>query len=121
MKSADPAHFEGDHPVIPPTFLTSQFFWEERIAGANPWSLVEMSQERGMHAEQEYVFHGEPPRAGERLYCRSKITEITEKQSRSAGLLTFVKMVTEFRDAEGNLRAEAILTGVETSKPPEEA
>ena len=33
-----------------------------------------------------------------------------------AGVLTFVKMVTEFRDAEGNLRAEAILTGVEASK-----
>ena len=43
------------------------------------------------------------------------------KPSKSAGVLTFVKMVTEFRDAEGTLRAEAILTGVETSKPPEEA
>ena len=29
----------------------------------------QMSQQRGMHAEQEYVFHGEPPRAGTRLTC----------------------------------------------------
>ncbi|TNE90831.1 MAG: dehydratase [Deltaproteobacteria bacterium] len=114
-----PDHWQGDHPVVPATFLTTQFFWEERVAGANPWALVEMSQERGMHAEQEYIFHGPPPRAGERLFARSRIAEIWEKPSRSAGTLTFVKMITEFRDAEGTLRAEAILTGVETGKPPE--
>lgn len=115
-----PEHMQGDTPVIPPTFLTSQFFWEDRLEGANPWNLVAMSQERGMHAEQEYIFHGKPPRAGERLFAQSKITDIWTKESRSAGTLTFVKMVTEFRDADGTLRAEAILTGVETAKPPEE-
>jgi len=118
-RSAHSSHFDGDHPVIPPTFLTTQFFWEELVEGSNPWHLVQMSQKRGMHAEQEYVFHGPPPRAGERLFARSMVTEIWEKESRSAGTLTFVKMVTEFRDAEGRLRAEAILTGVETAKPPE--
>jgi hypothetical protein len=119
VRSSHPAHLLRDGAVVPPTFLTTQFFWEDRVEGANPWSQVEMSQERGMHAEQEYVFHGPPPRAGERLFAQSKIAEIWEKESRSAGTLTFVKMVTEFRDAHGTLRAEAILTGVETSKPPE--
>ena len=74
-----------------------------------------------MHAEQEYVFHGPPPRAGDRLFARSRITDITEKTSRSGRVLTFVKMVTEFHDVEGTLRAEAILTGVETSAPPEKS
>lgn len=73
-----------------------------------------------MHAEQEYVFHGPPPRAGDRLFAKSRITDIWEKPSRSAGTLTFVKMVTEFRDEHGTLRAEAILTGVETARPPTE-
>ena len=113
------AHWTGDAPVIPATFLATQFFWEDRVEGANPWALVAMSQERGMHAEQEYVFHGPPPRAGERLFAKSRIDEIWEKPSRSAGMLTFVRMVTEFRDDSGALRAEAILTGVETAKPPE--
>lgn len=112
-RSSNPAHFEGRTPVVPPTFLTTQFFWEELVVGANPWHLVQMSQEKGMHAEQEYVFHGPPPRAGDRLTATSKITEITEKTSRSGSVLTFVKMVTQFRDADGALRAEAILTGVE--------
>lgn len=118
VHATHPDHLSAD-PVIPATFLTTQFFWEERIAGANPWDLVQMSQKRGMHAEQEYIFHGPPPRAGERLFVRSRIADIWEKQSRSAGTLTFVKMITEFRDVEGTLRAEAVLTGVETAKPPE--
>lgn len=112
-RSTNAAHFEGRNPVVPPTFLTTQFFWEELVEGANPWDVVQMSQEKGMHAEQEYVFHGPPPRAGDRLTATSKITEIYEKTSRSGSVLTFVEMVTEFRDAEGTLRAEAILTGVE--------
>ena len=118
--SKNPAYFEGDNPVSPPTFLTTMFFWEERINGSNPWSKVKMSQERGMHAEQEYIFHGPPPRAGTRLTCQSRIEKIFEKQGRRGGTLTFAVMVTEFRDETGKLVAEARLTGVETAKPPEE-
>ena len=115
----DPAHCAGEHPVIPPTFLSTTLHWDKRVEGANPWALVEMSEERGMHAEQEYVFHGPPPRAGDRLYAQAKITEIYDKQSRSGAVLTFVKMVTEFRDETGKLVAESILTGVER-QPTEE-
>jgi len=113
VRAASAEHFQGENPVIPSTFLTTTFFWEKRVEGANPWHLVQMSEERGMHAEQEYVFHGPPPRAGDRLWCTSKITEIWDKQSRSGATLTFVKMVTEFRDSEGVLVAEGVLTGVE--------
>lgn len=114
------AYFTGDAPVVPPTFLTTQFFWEALVPGSNPWDQVAMSQKRGMHAEQEYIFHGPPPRAGTRLYCTSRVTDIYEKTGRRGGTLTFAVMVTEFRDAEGTLVAEAKLTGVETAKPPAE-
>jgi hypothetical protein len=33
--------------------------------------------------------------------------------------MTFLVMVTEVRDLDGNLVARAKMTGVETSKPPE--
>ena len=112
-----PAYGRGDS--IPPTFLTTTFFWEAYVDGANPWHLVKMDQRRGMHAEQEYIFHGPPPRAGTKLYCTSKVTEIFEKQGRRGGTLSFGVMVTEFRDAEGRLVAEARMTGVETEKVPE--
>ena len=67
-----------------------------------------------MHAEQEYIFHGPPPQAGDRLIAQSRIAEMHDKTSKSGSVLTFVKMVTEFRDHQtGTLVAEAILTGVE--------
>jgi len=120
VRASDPAYFAGDHPVVPPTFLTTMFFWEELVTGSNPWALVKMDQKRGLHAEQEYVFYGPPPRAGDRLSCQSRIAEIYEKEGRRGGTLTFAVMITEFRDASGRLVAEARLTGVETARPPEE-
>lgn len=116
--SSDPAYLDHPAPPVPPTFLTTQFFWQDGDADA--WRLVEMNQRRGLHAEQEYVFHGPPPVAGTRLSCRSTITEMFEKQGKRGGTMTFVVMVTEFRDETGKLVAEARMTGVETGKVPEE-
>ncbi|NCG18771.1 MAG: dehydratase [Rhodobacterales bacterium] len=114
VHATHPHHFNGREVVIPATFLTTMFFWEKRVPGSNPWDLIKMSEERGMHAEQEYIFHGPPPKAGDRLIASSTITELYDKERRSGGTLTFVKMTTAFRDPEtGHLRAEAILTGVE--------
>ena len=108
----------GVDAVSPPTFLTTQFFWEERVEGGNPWDLVQMSQERGMHAEQEYIFHAPPPRAGAVLSCQSRIESVIRKQGRRGGEMVFVKMITEYRDEAGALVAEAHLTGVETAEVP---
>lgn len=99
-----------------PTFLTTMFHWERMRAGASPWSKVGMSEELGMHAEQEYVFHGPPPSEGTRLICQSRIAEIYEKQGKRGGTLTFVVMVTDFRDESGRLVAEARMTGVEKER-----
>jgi hypothetical protein len=74
-----------------------------------------MDPARGLHAEQEFVFHGPPPRAGDRLVGTSRITEVYDKQGKRGGTMTFVVMVTEFHDAAGRLVAESRLTGVETS------
>jgi hypothetical protein len=121
VRATHPAFFDGDRPVSPPTFLTTMFFWEHDVAEANPWSAVKMDPRRGMHAEQEYVFFGPPPRAGTRLHCRSRITDVYEKQGKRGGTLRFAVMVTEFRDGDGRLVAEARLTGVETEHAPGEA
>jgi hypothetical protein len=112
-------HWQDEQALIPPTFLTTQMFWQKWAGeGANPWQALEFDQQRGMHAEQEYVFHGPPPRAGTILTAQSRITEIYTKQGRRGGTLTFASVVTEFRDESGRLVAEAKLTGVETAKVP---
>jgi hypothetical protein len=118
-RSRNPAYWADEHPVIPATFLTTQMFWQEWAGeGASPWQAVDMDQKRGMHAEQEYVFHGPPPRVGAILTAQSRITDIYHKQGRRGGTLTFAVMVTEFRDETGRLVAEARLTGVETAQIP---
>lgn len=118
VRSEHPDHFRPERAVAPPTFLTTQLFWEKRVDGGNPWAQVQMSEERGMHAEQEYIFFGPPPRAGDRLHAQSRVTEIFDKHSRGGAVLTFVKMVTDYRDDDGRLVAQAILTGVEKNPPP---
>lgn len=117
--TSHPDYVSGEHPLAPPTFLTTTLFWETRVEGGSPWARVQMDPRRGMHAEQEYIFHGPPPRAGTRLYCRSRIQEIFEKEGRRGGKLTFVVMLTEFRDSSGTLVAEARMTGVETARKVE--
>jgi hypothetical protein len=82
---------------------------------------VKIDPQRGLHAEQEYIFYGPPPAAGTRLRCRSRIESIYDKEGRRGGKLTFAVMVTEFRDPGGKLVAEARLTGVETEQAPSES
>ena len=120
VHATNPAYFEGNNPLSPPTFLTTAFHWELDVEDAAIWEQVAMSQQRGMHAEQEYVFHGPPPRAGDKLRARSRIETIYEKEGRRGGNLTFVVMITEYFDGSGRLVAEARMTGVETAKPPTE-
>ncbi len=118
-RSTHAEYLDAEHPVAPPTFLTTMFFWEEGVAGANPWHHVKLDQKRGMHAEQEYVYFGPPPRAGAKLTARSRIESVYDKEGRRGGKMTFAVMVTEFRDESGRLVAEARLTGVETERPPD--
>jgi len=121
VRATHESHFRGETPVAPATFLTTILFWQEITEGANPWPEVALDPQRGLHAEQEYVFHGPPPSAGTRLVCQSRIESVYEKEGRRGGKLTFAVMVTEFRDSSGKLVAEARLTGVETEKPPSES
>lgn len=116
---ADHPDYEAEKPVILPTFLTTTFHVEADVPGANPWAKLNVDLRRGLHAEQEYVFFGPPPRAGTRLTCQSKIERIYEKQGRRGGTLTFAVMLTQFRDESGKLVAEARMTGVETADNPE--
>jgi hypothetical protein len=114
--SRNPAYLAADVPVAPATFLTTAFFWQ--AGDGDPWPAVAMDQRRGLHAEQEFVFHGSPPRAGQRLTGRSRIESVTRKPGRRGGMLAFAVMVTEFVDETGRLVAEARMTGVETGTAP---
>ncbi len=114
--SEHPAHIGAD-AVVPPTFLTVQNFYEKWGGSeADPWQALKLNPERELHAGQEYVFHGPPPRAGDVLLAQSRIESVTRRRSAAGQDLVFAVMVTEYRDRTGALVAEARCTGVETGE-----
>jgi hypothetical protein len=106
----DPSWWADPQPVIPPTFLTTQLYWQGEAS--NPWELAGVDIERALHAEQEYEFFGPPPRAGDVLRAQTRIDRVYSKPGRSDEL-HFVVVVTEFRDNAGELVAVGRMTGVE--------
>jgi N-terminal half of MaoC dehydratase len=115
-KACHPAYAggPGDTPVSPVTYLASAALWT--TPASSPWAGVERNWERILHGEQEFVFSGEPPRAGTVLTGVTRIDRVYEKEGRRGGTMIFVEAVTEFRDVEGRLVAESRSTLIETSR-----
>lgn len=102
--------------VSPPTFLVSSSFWND----FSPVALAGFDRRRLLHGEQEYVFHGPPPEAGQRLQGQHRLAETYEREGKRGGTMRFAVVVTEFRDESGQLVAEQRMTLVETA-PREQA
>jgi hypothetical protein len=117
-KSSNPDYLEGDHPLSPVTFLVTSAFWQD--PSSSPWAGAgPQNFERLLHGEQEFVFFGEPPRAGDTLTGVSRIDKVYEKAGRRGGDMKFTEMVTEFRDPTGKVVAESRTTSIETGQAPD--
>jgi hypothetical protein len=113
--SSDNPEYFSEAPVSPPTFLASAGLWADGPENA-PWGEG-VNLERVVHGEQEYVFHGAPPAAGERLSVQTRVDRIYDKEGRRGGRMRFAELVTEYRDVEsGALRAESRSTLIETGQ-----
>jgi hypothetical protein len=117
-KSSHPAYLAGDGPpaVSPVTFLASSAFWQG--PESSPWGEAKLNWERILHGEQEFTFPGPPPAAGTVLTAEARIDRVYEKEGKRGGTMTFVEMVTEYRDESGGLVAESRSTVIETSQAP---
>jgi hypothetical protein len=113
-KARDGAYLTDPHPVAPPTFLSSAAFWATPESSALDPGAINWA--RILHGEQEYVFHGPPPRAGQTLVARQRVERTYEKQGRRGGTMRFFVIVTEFRTPDGELVAEGRSTVIETSQ-----
>ncbi|MGH9000429.1 MAG: FAS1-like dehydratase domain-containing protein [Acidimicrobiia bacterium] len=120
-KSTNPAYEGGPGAAVltPATFLASSAFWQ--TPAANPFAGVKLNWQRILHGEQEFVFHGEPPRAGTVLTGEARIDRVYEKAGKRGGTMIFTDLVTEYRDSEGRLVAESRGTLIETSKATTES
>lgn len=113
-------YHEGATPVVPPTFLISGLmFWGYTLDYPRDSIFAQLDLDRSLllHAEGEFEFLGEPPRAGQPLVAQSRIAEVTRKQGRRGGELLFLVTETEFRDPSGRLVAINRNTVVKSEKP----
>lgn len=115
--SDDPVH-DATEATIPPTFLTTGWLtWAP--PGVDMLQEVGFDLARMLHGEEEYVFHGPPPRAGQTLTVEGKVVDRFEKAGKRGGTMRFATIVHEFRDADGALVAEQRTTAIETAAPEE--
>jgi hypothetical protein len=118
VKSSNPAYVAaGPQATSPATFLASSAFWQG--AEHSPWAGVKLNWERILHGEQEFVFPGPPPAAGTELTAEARIDRVFEKEGKRGGTMTFVEVVTEYRDGSGAIVAESRSTVIETGKAPQ--
>jgi hypothetical protein len=109
-ESDDPA-YRGPDAIIPPTFLTTAARW----APPGVRVSVGFDRKRLLHGEQEYIFHGVLPMAGDVLTARERIVDRFSKPGKRGGTMQFATVVTEYRGPDGTLVAEAKATFIETA------
>jgi hypothetical protein len=110
MQSQNPA-YAGPGAVAPPTFLISSALWAPEGAAVDHG----FDRKRLLHGEQEFIFHGPPPRAGQALRVSEQVVDRYEKPGKKGGLMRFAVVVTEYRGEDGTLVAEARKTLIETA------
>lgn len=115
--STNPAYVAAD-PVIPPTFLTTALMtWEpEGEPGVHDLGF---DNARLLHGEEEFVFHGDVPRAGQTLTVTSRLGDRVVKEGKRGGSMTIADVIHEFRDAGGTLVATQRTVLIETAAPSE--
>jgi len=118
IKDDDPLYYDEGHAakeaggIMPPvTFLQTVAHWDDgRGRPRLPFDL-----KRVLHGEQEYTFHTAPPAAGDVLTAQERIVDRYSKPGKRGGTMRFATVVTEYRNAEGVLVAEARATFIETA------
>lgn len=85
-------------------------------SGKGPTGTPEVERKAtGLLAEQSFEYH-RPIRVGEVLHVEDRPGKTWRKHGRKGGELEFRELITEFRDAEGELVVTAIRLTVEASQ-----
>ncbi|MEM7116032.1 MAG: MaoC family dehydratase N-terminal domain-containing protein [Chloroflexota bacterium] len=124
MNAYLPEFLEGRNPIVPATFLiTTQYVWGytlERPRGT-VFAQIDHDFSVPLHAEESFIFHGMPPRAGARLICHPSLEDVRIKQGSKGGELTFLTLLNQYFDENGRLAVEQRSVTVTTEQSPEDA
>jgi N-terminal half of MaoC dehydratase len=116
--AARPAYLDDPKAPVPPTFLATVVFWRPIGETVRSPDVLRACAEAGVEAdfgsllslEQEYVYHGPLPRAGETLRTAERLRDITVKHNREKRVMVVVRFTVSFHDERGDLRAECHYT-----------
>jgi hypothetical protein len=107
----DDRSYRGPDAIIPPTFLTTGGRWAPTGARVD----VGFDRKRLLHGEQEYTFHAGLPAVGDVLTAQERVVDRYSKPGKRGGTMNFATVVTEYRNTDGTLVAEARATFIETA------
>lgn len=116
-----PEYLEHPHAVVPPTFLVmSAYFWGYLLErpGDTALKVIGADELMSLDGGHSYIYAGEPPRVGQTLHARTEVEDIWTKQGRNGGRLSFIRMLSTFRDDAGRVVAEWRPTSVVPEVPP---
>ena len=131
----NPVYADPDSAIAPPTFVQASAHYDPeyplRPRIGEPWFGSGKEATGGsridapdggdgggtsLHAEQHFTYH-RPLRPGDVLTVETREGKTWEKQGKRAGTLRFRELITEYRDATGELVVTARLVGVRTQRP----
>lgn len=121
--AARPAYLDDPKAVIPPTFLVTVTFWAQLGHSVRNPDVARACSSVGITAdvrhllslEQEYIFHGPPPRVGDTLQISEHFRDVRINDAR-IGLMVVVRFTVSFRDNSGAVRAECLYTSAFVKK-----
>ncbi len=124
-----PEYLDDPRAPIPPTFLSTVIFWDDighvyeqpEAATAFAAAGVERGWDRLLSLEQEYVFAGTVPRAGDVLEISHRFDGIETKSGKRGGTMMLVRFTVEFLGVDGCVRAECRYTSAYLSEDPRPA
>ena len=116
--AARPAYLDDPKAPVPPTFLATVVFWKPigetlrsaEVLAACAEACVPADLGSLLSLEQEYVYHGPPPRAGETLQTAERLSDIRVKRTRDGRTMVVIRFTVSFHDERGDLRAECHYT-----------
>ena len=123
--AARPAYLDDPKAPVPPTFLAAVVFWMPIGETLRSPEVLRACAEAGVQAdlgsllslEQEYVFHGPPPHAGQTLTTAERLSDIRVKRTRDDRAMVVIRFTVDFRDEHGDLRAECDYTSAYVQRP----
>jgi hypothetical protein len=125
--AARPAYTDDQKAPVPPTFLATVVFWTPIGETLRSPQVLRTCSDAGVPAdlgsllslEQEYVYHGPPPHAGETLTIAERLSDITVKRTRDGRGMVVIRFTVSFSDERGELRAECHYTSAYVQRPTE--